>query len=212
MAKIGRSMKKRANHDYGPPSAIAAVSVCRRARAEPTRSTRPMNFARLPARPGHPRTAPTIRPHRSRHDVQLAQQEAADQAQQSTGQRDMIRLPIARPANSRRLAQSLDDVEEHRRQEDAEQRHAQHAAEHRRAQRAAHLRPGPGGEHQRHHAEDEGERGHQDRPQPQPGRLLRRLEAATGLPGAIAWRTRRSGWRSCTPGRPAPPGRSARRC
>ena len=43
-------------------------------------------------------------------------------------------------------------------------------------------------------------------------RLQRRLEAAAGPPGAAAWRTRRSGSRSCTPGRPAPPGRSARRC
>ena len=52
--------------------------------------------------------------------------------------------------------------------------------------------PAPEATHQRHDAEDEGERGHQDRPQPQPRRLQRRLEDATGPPGAAAWRTRRS--------------------
>ena len=35
--------------------------------------------------------------------------------------------------------------------------------------------PAPVGDHQRHDAEDEGERGHQDRPQPQPARLQRGL-------------------------------------
>ena len=74
-----------------------------------------------------------------------------------------------------RSAEPLDDVVEHRREEDAEERHAEHAAEDRRAQRPAHLGAGPLGEHQRHDAEDEGERGHQDRPQPQPARLQRRF-------------------------------------
>ena len=36
--------------------------------------------------------------------------------------------------------------------------------------------PAPVREHQRQHAEDEGERGHQDRPQPQPSRLHRRVD------------------------------------
>ena len=111
-----------------------------------------------------------------------------------------------------RFAEPLDDGEEDRRQEDAEQRHAQHAAEHGDPQRPAHLGPGPRGHGQRDHSDDEGERGHQDRPQPQPARLPRRLVRATSPPGASAWRTRRSGWRSCTPAPPAPPGRSARRC
>ena len=44
-----------------------------------------------------------------------------------------------------------------------------------------HLGAGALGEHQRHHAEDEGERGHQDRPQPQPAGLDRRLEAVLAL-------------------------------
>ena len=35
------------------------------------------------------------------------------------------------------------------------------------------LAPGAGGEHQRKHAEDEGERGHQDRPEPNAGGLGR---------------------------------------
>ena len=70
-----------------------------------------------------------------------------------------------------RLAQPLDDGEEHRRQEDAEQRHADHATEHGDPQRPPHLRPGARGHGQRDHADDERQRGHQDRPQPQPARL-----------------------------------------
>ncbi len=63
--------------------------------------------------------------------------------------------------------------------------HAQHAAEYGDAQRSAHFRAGAGGEHQRQHAEDEGERGHQDRPQPQPRRFLCRIVAASGPQSCI---------------------------
>ena len=70
----------------------------------------------------------------------------------------------------------------------------------------------PRGDHQRNNAEDEGEGGHQDRPQPQAGGLLRGLEPRLGPVRAAAWRIRRSKSRSCTPDRPARPGRSARKC
>ena len=88
---------------------------------------------------------------------------------------------VAAAANSRRFTEPQNDGEEDRRQEDAEQRHAHHAAEHGDPQRPAHLRPGPRGHDQRDHSDDERERGHQDRPQPQPARLPRRLVARPAL-------------------------------
>ena len=84
-------------------------------------------------------------------------------------------VALVRDRRLPRGAEPLDDVVEDRRQEDAEERHAEHAAEDRRAQRPPHLGAGALGDHQRHDAEDEGERGHQDRPQPQPAGLEGRL-------------------------------------
>ena len=98
---------------------------------------------------------------------------------------------------------------EHRRQEEAEDGHADHAGEHRDAHGVAHLGAGAGREHQRQHAHDEGERGHQDRPQPQPARLDRGLAPACARRTPARARTRRSGSRSSPTGRPARSGRSA---
>ena len=84
----------------------------------------------------------------------------------------------ARDSPTRR---ALDDVEEDRREEDAEEGHAQHAAEDGRPQRPPHLRPGPVASTSGTTPEDERERGHQDRPQPQPRCLLRRLEPRPSL-------------------------------
>ena len=53
---------------------------------------------------------------------------------------------------------------------------ADHAGEHRDAHGVAHLRAGAGRCHQRQHAHHEGQRGHQDRPQPQAARLDRGLD------------------------------------
>ena len=77
------------------------------------------------------------------------------------------------------------------------------------AQRAPHLGAGPLGDHQRHDAQDEGERGHHDRPQAQLAGLQRGLAARRARLALGPWRTRRSGWRSCRPGRPARRSRSA---
>ena len=55
------------------------------------------------------------------------------------------------------IANPLNDVIKHRRQENAEQRHPEHPREHGRSQRLPHLRPGADRDHQRHHAEDERE-------------------------------------------------------
>ena len=49
-------------------------------------------------------------------------------------------------------------------------------AENRGADRVPSGRAGAGGEDQRQHAEDEGDRGHQDRPQPEPRRLNRGVD------------------------------------
>ena len=102
---------------------------------------------------------------------------AADAGRAARSQVSIAEQRIDARGEQTRLAQPVDDEEEHRRQEDAEQRHAEHAAEDGRAQRPPHLGAGPVRDHQRHHAEDEGERGHHDRPQPQPARLQRRLAA-----------------------------------
>ena len=158
---------------------------------------------------GADQTSPGCRQPTCRAASERTRHGRRSDAAERTTERDP---PRADRREQPRLAQPLDDVEEHRRQEDAEERHAEHAAEDGGAQRPPHLRPGARGDHQRHHAEDEGERGHQDRPQPQPGRFQRRLERGLALARAVAWRTRRSGSRSCTPARPARPGRSARRC
>ena len=63
--------------------------------------------------------------------------------------------------------------------------------------------PEPLGDPQRHAAEDERERGHQDRPQPQPRAFERRVDQRPAPPRAAPWRTRRSGSRSSRPGRSA---------
>jgi hypothetical protein len=61
----------------------------------------------------------------------------------------------------------LDGEEEDRGEEDAEQRDAEHAGEDGGAEGAAHFRPGPLGDEERDDAEDEGDRGHDDRPEPE---------------------------------------------
>ena len=73
------------------------------------------------------------------------------------------------------IDEPFDDVKENRREENPEQRNAEHAAEHRNAQEPAHLRAGAAADQQRYRAEDERKRRHQDRPQPEPARLQRRL-------------------------------------
>ncbi len=111
--------------------------------------------------------------------------------------------------NGGRLRDSVHEDEEHRRQEDAEHGHAEHPAEHRDAERLPHLRPGPAGDRQRQHAEHERDRGHHDRPEAQLARVEDR-GAQVGRPcRARPSRTRRSGSRSCTPGRSAPRTRPA---
>ena len=63
--------------------------------------------------------------------------------------------------------ESADHDVEHGREVEPDHRDAEHAAEDDGAEHVAHLGAGAAREYQRQHAEDEGERGHQDRPQPQ---------------------------------------------
>ena len=69
------------------------------------------------------------------------------------------------------------DHVEHRREDQPEDGDPDHAGEHRGAERLPQLGAGADRPDQRRDAEDEGERGHQDRPQPQARRLDRRGEA-----------------------------------
>ena len=62
----------------------------------------------------------------------------------------------------------------------------EHAGEHRDAHRVTHLAAGAACGDERHHAHDECERGHQDRPQPQPARFDGRLDHAHALLDALA--------------------------
>ena len=174
-AKIGRSMKKcEITVGRPPPGASGSPAWSGRLRAgSPRRIARTSSAARTPAQPpttGPQADAPT--PIRASRKPAADPEAAAEQAGADP--------PGRRGREQPRLAEPLDDVEEHRRQEDAEQRHAEHAAEHRRPQRAPHLGPGPRGDDQRHDAQDEGERGHQDRPQPQPRRLHASPRSAAG--------------------------------
>src|SRR5688572_18965049 len=66
-------------------------------------------------------------------------------------------------------------------EDDVEERREEHSARHRRADRMASFLPGATGEHQRHDAQDEGEGRHQDRPQPDAGRLDRRFDYGESL-------------------------------
>ena len=81
-------------------------------------------------------------PRHLRRPAATSDRPAADVANASTIDRRLPAVRRPRRVERRRLAEPLDDVEEHRRQEDAEQRHAQHAAEHGHAQRPPHLRAG----------------------------------------------------------------------
>src|ERR1700674_3316227 len=75
---------------------------------------------------------------------------------------------------------ATDHVED-RREDQAEGGDADHAEKHRGAERLAHLGAGADRPNQWDHAEDEGERGHEDRTQPQPRRLDRRRKPVASL-------------------------------
>src|SRR5262249_5824677 len=64
-----------------------------------------------------------------------------------------------------RIAQPVDHVEEHRREQESEQRRTDHAAEDGDAQRLAHLGAGALAREHRHDAEYERKAGHDNRPQ-----------------------------------------------
>ncbi|CAG2154752.1 hypothetical protein LMG19282_04712 [Cupriavidus campinensis] len=95
----------------------------------------------------------------------------------------MARRRMARRRLVRHLAggAALQRPEEHRDKEHGDHRGAQHAANHARAQRLPARRRGPARDGQRNTAQDEGQRGHDDRPQPQLGRLDRRVVGAQPL-------------------------------
>src|SRR5580700_9379174 len=89
------------------------------------------------------------------------------------------RPPLAAPQP--KLRNPPRDHVKHRREHQAERGDADHAGEHRGAERLAQFGAGADRPDQRRDAEDEGERGHQDRPQPQPRRLDRGLPARAAL-------------------------------
>ena len=125
--------------------------------------------------------------------------------------RTIIAPPRPRPRAARRprrtpprepLRRALRRHVEHRREEQAEDRHAEHPGEHGDAHRLPDLGARPAREHERHDAHDERDRRHQHRPQPHAAGVENRLHVARPRARA-AWRTRRSGSRSCTPAPPA---------
>src|ERR1700726_368721 len=79
-------------------------------------------------------------------------------------------LPLFPTARAELGDPAGDDIED-RRENQSEGGHPDHAEEHRRAQRLPQLRTGADRPDQRRDAENERERGHQDRAEPQPGRL-----------------------------------------
>ncbi len=72
------------------------------------------------------------------------------------------------------------DVEQ-RRQQQPEKSDAQHSREHRNSHGVAHLGARTGRGDERYHTHDESERGHQDRPQPETGRIQRGLQRRHAL-------------------------------
>src|ERR1051326_1717242 len=77
----------------------------------------------------------------------------------------------AHTLNATPAAQALDDDIQPWNERKVQERRRDHAAGHRGADRVPRLAPGAAREDERHHAEDERERRHEDRPQPEPGRL-----------------------------------------
>ena len=95
-------------------------------------------------------------------------------------------LRLRRAAAAQPVRHALSKDVEDRREDQAEDGDTQHPREDRGAKRLPQLRPRTRGDDQRHHPQDEGERGHQDRPQPQPRRLDRGLGPRLALGMGLA--------------------------